>query len=379
MQHRSTPVARTLGGAALMSTAAAWGAASIQSYAHGPRPDILVPLALASAGVVGWILASRSAPLVKPLPATAPARATVPGKLGAVRRDWGFIATAYLTVWAPYAAANSAFYSGPNSTAGAAYCLLTFVVGVVASLCLLSLLQSYLDRMQQVLRADAAAGRVHAVRVRFGTPVQETYRYPAGDGTGRSRIQVTYCIELMPQDDAGGQHAIRLQTGHAGHATKVSDKHLTHAAARLAGHEGWLCWPTRWEDVADTNKERRVSAAFVSDSGHVVWGATPEEDHAPYLRDGAAPVRETDTASWVTPVPRPSRYFAGVHASHLRIAAVGALLAVPFLLDVVPHWAGLLLGVVSGAIGLFAGMTMDGTGVDQEPWTRRERSHPSLR
>ncbi|CAM5243761.1 hypothetical protein GCM10010345_71190 [Streptomyces canarius] len=101
MQHRSTPLARALGAAALLSAAAAWGAASIRSDT-GPRLDILVPLALAASSASGWLLVSRSAPLVEPLPVTAPARETIPGNLGAVRRDWGLVATAYLTVWAPY-------------------------------------------------------------------------------------------------------------------------------------------------------------------------------------------------------------------------------------------------------------------------------------
>ncbi|AEY86217.1 hypothetical protein SHJG_0940 [Streptomyces hygroscopicus subsp. jinggangensis 5008] len=39
---------------------------------------------------------------------TAPARETIPGNLGAVRRDWGLVAAAYLTVWAPYVAACAA-------------------------------------------------------------------------------------------------------------------------------------------------------------------------------------------------------------------------------------------------------------------------------
>ncbi|MFF5897223.1 hypothetical protein ACFY8O_14985 [Streptomyces argenteolus] len=377
MQHHSTPVARAVGAATLLSAAAAWGAASLQSHTDGPRWDILVPLGLASAFVVGWLHASRSAPLVRPLPATAPPQTTIPGKLGVVRRDWGLVAAAYLTVWAPFAAANSAFYSGRSSELGAVYCLLTFVLGVVSSLCLLSLLQSYLDHAQHILRKDAAAGGVHAVRVRFGTAVQEAYRYPAGNG-GRIAVKHSYSLELTSEDDTDGQHVVRLQAVHAGHGSIVSEKHLTHAAAQLVAHAGWLCWPTRWRDVAEAGKARTVSAAFVSDSGHVVWGATLEEDHRYYLHEGAAPVCETDTALSVTPIPRPSRYFVGTHASHLRFAAAGALLAVPFLLDVAPRWASLLLGLISGAVGLLAGMTMDGVGVDQEPWTRRETSHPSL-
>ncbi|MGW7256464.1 hypothetical protein [Streptomyces sp. NPDC054834] len=88
---------------------------------------------------------------------------------------------------------------------------------------------------------------------------------------------------------------------------------------------------------------------------------------------------QTDTALAVAPLPRPSRYFPKEHASHLLIATAGALLSVPYLLGVVPHWAGVLLAVVSGIVGLFAGMTMGGVGVDQEPWTVSTTSHPSLR
>ncbi|MET9450675.1 hypothetical protein [Streptomyces cinerochromogenes] len=376
MQHRSTPLARALGAAALLSTAVAWGAATIRSDT-GPRLDIVVSLALAALFALGWLLASRSAPLVTPLPATAPARKTVPGKLGAVHRDWGLIAAAYLTVWAPHVAACAA-NEGRESLLGDLFVVLTFILGAALSLCNLSLLQSYLDPAQRMLKEDAAAGSVHAVRVRFGTPVRETYRYPTGKGVGRIGVRSSYYIELVPEGETDGQGAVRLRTTHVGHSVIVSEKHLTHAAAQLVGHGGWLCWPARWRDIAGTEKERRVSAAFVSDSGHVVWGVTQEEDYAPYLREGTAPVCATDTALTVTPLPRPSRYFPKVHGWHLGVAAVGALLALPFLLDVVPYWAGLLLGVLSGALGVFAGMTLDGVGVDQEPWSVRERLHPAL-
>ncbi|MER6527693.1 hypothetical protein [Streptomyces sp. NPDC001508] len=155
--------------------------------------------------------------------------------------------------------------------------------------------------------------------------------------------------------------------------------HRPGALRHDVGHSGWLCRPTRWRDIAGTNKERTVSAAFVSDSGHVVWGTTPKDDYVYYLRAAGAPVCQTDTALAAAPLPRPSRYFPKAHTSHLGIAAVGALLSVPCLLGVVPHWAGMLLGVLSGAVGLLAGMTMGGVGVDQEPWTVRTTSHPSLR
>ncbi len=362
MQRTSTPLATTLGAAAVLSTAAAWGAACIRYDASAPRLDVLVPLALAAVFAGGWLLASRAAPPVEPLPATAPPRERIPGKLGAVRRDWGFFAASCLTIWAPYVAARTAYGDG-GSALGSAYCAITLLFGAVLSLYAISLLKSQLGPAQRMLRKDAAAGSVHAVRVRFGTPVQDA------DSS-------SYYVELVLDVDARRRPTVRLQAMPGYNFREaVGAKHLTHAAARLVGHGGWLCWPSRWRYVALLDKQRTVSAAFVSDSGHVVWGVTPEEDYAKYLRGDAAraPLCETDTALAVEPLPQPSRYFPKAHASSLRVAAVGALLAVPFLLGVVPYWVGLLLGVIAGAVGLFAGMTMEGVGVDQEPWTVRER------
>lgn len=99
----------------------------------------------------------------------------------------------------------------------------------------LALLPSYLGREQRLLKEDAAAGGVH-------------------------------------EGDTDGERTVRLQAMNAGHSSTVGDKHLSQSAAQLADHSGWLCWPTRWRDIAGTNKEHTVSAAFVSDSGHVVWG-----------------------------------------------------------------------------------------------------------
>ena len=379
MSHVSTPLARTLGGAALLSAATAWAATSLPPT-DAPRLHVLMPLALAALFSLGWVLASRSAPLVEPLQVTAPPRETIPGKLGTVRRDRGFFLAAFLVVWAPCAGASSAAGKGVDPSLFNLYVAVSWLFGAVFSLFVLALLKSQLGPAQRVLREDAAAGGVHAIRVRFRTPVKESYRYPTRNGSGQTATTSAYYVELARENETDSRRPIRLQAmpGHNLRIT-VGDKHLAQAAAQLAGHSGWLCWPTRWRNIARTSEERTVSAAFVSDSGHVVWGVTPQDDYAGYLRDGAAPLCRTDTALAVEPLPRPSRYFPKVHASHLRVAAVGALLAVPFLLGAVPHWAGMLLGVASGAVGLFAGMTMDGVGVDQEPWTVRETSHPSLR
>ena len=372
MQHVSTPLARTLGAAALLSAAVAWTATSLP-VRDAPRWEVLVPLALAALFSLGWVAASRWAPLVKPLPVPATPQERIPGELGAVRRDWGFFLAAFLTVWAPCAAACAAVGKGVDPFLFSLYVVLSWPFGAVLSLYVVSLLKNQLGPGQRILREDAAAGSVHAIRVRFRAPVQRS--------TGNSVAPFSlYCFDLAPESENDRQPSIRLQAmSGENFRMAVGDKHLAHAAAQLVGHSGWLCWPTRWRDIAGTNKERSVSAAFVSDSGHVVWGVTPSDDYGKYLRAGAAPVRPTDTAFAVAPLPRPSRYFRMVHALHLSIAAVAALLSVPFLLGAVPHWAGMPLGVLSGLLGFFAGMTLDHQGVDREPWTVGAASHPSPR
>ncbi|MET7287081.1 hypothetical protein [Streptomyces sp. NPDC005573] len=379
MQHRSTPLATFLGAAALLSATAAWAMSYARYDAKTPRLDILVPLALAGVFALAWLLTSRTAPPVEPLPATGAAEAGIPGRLAPIRRDWGHIGAVYLIVWTPLAAVRPAYGDG-GSVLGSLYCLIAWLFGFVMSLYAIGLLKNQLGPAQRMLREDAAGGRVHAMRVRFTTPVLESYRYPAQTGVGKIATSTTYSAELTPETGSQGRRTIRL-TAMPDYNFRISngDKHLAQAAARLVGHDGWLCWPTRWRDIAGTDKQRRIPAAFVSDSGHVVWGAMSEEDYAPYLRTDVAPVRETDTTLTAGPLPRPSRYVPKKHASALRIAAVGALLAVPYLLGVVPYWAGLLLGVAAGGVGLFAGMTTDGAGIPREQWTVRETSHPSLR
>ncbi|MGX9890559.1 hypothetical protein [Streptomyces sp. NPDC002276] len=362
MQHVSTPLARTLGAAALLSVSIAWAATALPP-GDAPRLDVLVPLGLAALFGPGWVLASRAAPLVEPLPVAAAPQERIPGKLGAVRREWGFFLAAFLVVWAPCVGVSTSWVKGNGAgpLLFGLYAVASWLFGAVLSGYSFVLLRNPLGPGQRMLRDDAAAGSVHAIRVRFRGPSS------------------SYSVELTPEKETDRQPTIRLQAMSGKNFRQgVGDRHLAHAAAQLVGHSGWLCWPTRWRDIAGTNKERLVSAAFVSDSGHVVWGVTPSDDYGKYLRAGAAPVRPTDTAFAVAPLPRPSRYFPKVHAAHLSIAAVGALLAVPFLFGVVPHWAGMLLGVFSGLVGLFAGMTVGLVGRERGPWTVRTTSHPSL-
>ncbi|MGX9890558.1 hypothetical protein [Streptomyces sp. NPDC002276] len=379
MQHVSTPLARTLGAAALLSASIAWAATALPPR-DTPRLDVLVPLGLASMFSLGWVLASRAAPLVEPLPVAAAPQERIPGTLGAVRRGWGFFLISFLVVWAPCASASAAAGKGVDPFLFSLYSVVAWFFGAASTVFASALLRNPLGPGQRMLREDAAAGGVHAIRVRFHKPVKVSHRYPTGKGVGQIGTARNYYVELTPENEADRQRAVQLHAVPGDNFRMgVGEKHLAHAAAQLMGHGGWLCWPTRWQDIAGTDKARLVPAVFVSDSGHVVWGQTHSDDYGKYLRAGAAPVCRTDTAFAVAPLPVPSRYFPKAYAVSLSIAAGGALLCVPVLLGVVPHWAGMLLSVLAGCVGLFAGIKMGGVGMVEEPWTVRYTAHPSLR
>jgi hypothetical protein len=382
MRHRSTLLSSSLGGAALLSVAVACGAAVARYDTEAPRIDILVPLGLAAVFTGGWLVAVRAAAPVERLPAVG-VRDGIAGTLAAVRRDWGLIATVYLTLWAPYAAARTAYSKG-GSTFGILCCVLTLGIAIVLSPYAIGLLTNQLGAAQRMLAQDAAGGRVHAVRVRFGTPVRKEYRRPAGTGVGKIVTTMTYYAELLPEGGAGVQRTIPLHAMYTGDNFRIplGGKHLSHAAAQLPGHTGWLCWPTRWKEIGATDKHHQVPAAFVADTGHVVWGHTVEEDWEFWLRGGNAPVRETDPGRAAEPLPRPSRFRPKAHVRPLTVAAVAAATAVPFLLGAVPYEAGVALGAVVAVLVLAAGV-LTGSAADEnldpDLWTVRREEHPSLR
>lgn len=397
MRKRSTLLAKILGGAALACLAGGLGMTIVRYDAEAPRLDVLVPLALAAMLVGGWVLAVRAAPPVERIPLPSTHREGIPTTLGAVRRDWGYIAAVYLTIWAPYAAARAAAGTG-GSVIGSAWCGITLLFAVAMSLYAIGLLKTQLGAAQRMLMEDAAAGSVHAVRVRFGTAVRQDYRAPAGTGVGDITTTNSYWVDLLPEGDfggdtggdtggdPGGQRVVRLQPMYSGDNFRVmiGDKHLSYAAAQLSGHSGWLCWPRRWKDIAATDKTRGVSAAFVSDTGHVVWGRTGQQDCEHWLRGGAAPVCETGSGPAAEPLPHPSRFLPKAHTRALLIAAAAALTAVPYLLGLVPHALGLALGAAAGILALAASASLTLIGIqrenmDPELWTVSDEAHPSLR
>ncbi|MGW1794399.1 hypothetical protein ACWCQN_00010 [Streptomyces sp. NPDC001984] len=380
MRHRSTPLSVTLGGAALLGAAVAMGTVFVRYDADTPRFDILGALALSGLLAVGWVLAVRAAPAVPRL-APAAQQEAIPGRLASVRRDWGWIGAVYLTVWAPYAAARAAYGKG-GSLLASALCLVTLLFGLALSAFAMGLLTDQLEKPQRLLRQDAAAGRVHAVRVRVGGMVRQDYRQPSKASVGQVDTINSYWIELTAD---GGTRSVQFRTmDGSAFRIRTGDKHVRDAAAQLDGHAGWLCWPTRWKEIAATDDQREMPAAFVVDTGHVVWGTTREADWQPWLRGGRAPVRETDTALSAAPMARPSRYAPGAHDRSLLFMAGAALVAAPFLLGLVSGALAGLVGAVSGGLALYSGLRLvypDNVTrfMDPELWTLRQESHPSLR
>ncbi|MFI6862871.1 hypothetical protein ACIBKZ_23755 [Streptomyces sp. NPDC050421] len=382
MRHRSTLLSKAFGAAALASTAVAYGTALVRGNADAPRWDVLVPLTVGALLAGCWVLAVRAAPPVVRQP-VAPARAQIPATLGAIRRDWRHITMAYLVIWAPFFA-GAAAQRGSGSTLGGIWCSLTAFFAIVLSFYVLALVTTQLGPGQKILRADAAAGRVHAVRARFGDAVREQYRRPTGTGVGSISTVDFYYAELLPEGE-DGVRAVRPTVRFAamsGDSFRINlgDKHLSRAAAELVGHSGWLCWPTRWKDLAGTDKQRRVAAAFVTDTGHVVWGHTREDDWTTWLRGEIAPVRETDPTLSAQVLPSPSRFLPAAHGVSLLYAAAAAVLAVPYLVGAAPFGVGIGLGVAAGVVGFIAGgrMSSGAKGLDPALWTVRQESHSSL-
>lgn len=116
-------------------------------------------------------------------------------------------------MWAPYAAARVAYgtdYGKSGSPAASALCALTLLYAVIGSLYGIGLLGRQLGAAQRLLREDATAGRVHAVRVRNTGAVQENYRSPARTGVGKTSVSVSRWLELEA-DGAGDVRPLRLR------------------------------------------------------------------------------------------------------------------------------------------------------------------------
>ncbi|MFI7357674.1 hypothetical protein ACIBTP_27595 [Streptomyces avidinii] len=113
----------------------------------------------------------------------------------------------------------------------------------------------------------------------------------------------------------------------------TGDQHLARAAAaRLVGHEARLCRPARRKQAPAAPTDRRfpLSAALVTDTGHVVRCRTFATDRDRCPRAGRAPEHPTDPRLTAVPLPHPVRF---VHR-----ATPGAPDDPPITLAAPPRW-----------------------------------------
>lgn len=375
----STVLTRLCGGAALVAVAVAVGLTLVRQDAPTPRWDIIEALGVAALAVCGWVLACRAAPAVR-VESPVPAQPSIPRSLRKPPHDWGLAAGAVLTIVAPLTVLRFGFalYEGVLTGlvgiagTGLGFWLLVYVAT--------DLLGHRLGPSQRVLFADAAAGQVHAVRVRIGAPVWKRYE-KRGDKPGTTKAEHTHWLEVSPVE--GGPplrvHPMYPAGGGTGLTRATTD--LLQAGLQLTGHQAWLCLPTRWKLI-----EKGLPAALVTDTGHVVWGELSRDAARQYL---AAPVNGASVNVHATSPDRPSVALPGrakfrqdLHGPQLLWLLGAFVLAAPALLGVVEGFPGSLL-----CLGSAVTVATSGLGVTRRArelpgtigWTVREGRDPAIR
>ncbi|MFI6486052.1 hypothetical protein [Streptomyces sp. NPDC050564] len=377
--RRTTVLSRFCGGAALVAVTVAVGLALARDDARTPRWDVIEALGFAALAAGGWVLACRAAPTVRGK-SPVPAPATIPRSLRKPPHDWGLAAGVVLTIVTPLVVLRFGFTLHEGALTG-----LALIAGMALGFWLLvyvatDLLGYRLGPRQRVLCADAAAGQVHAVRVRIGAPVWKRYE-KRGDKPGTTKAEHTQWLEVSPV--AGG---VPLQVspmypagGGTGLTRTTTD--LLQAGLQLAGHEAWLCLPTRWKLI-----EKQLPAALVVDTGHVVWGELSRDAARQYLADriNGAPVNLHPTSPDRPSLALPGRakFRQDLHGRQLVWLLAAFALAAPALLGAAAGFPGSLL-----CLGSAVAVAASGLGVTRRAtelpgaigWTVREGRDPAIR
>lgn len=155
---------------------------------------------------------------------------------------------------------------------------------------------------QRVLRADAATGQVHAVRVRIGAPIWKRYE-KRGDKPGTIKAEHTHWLEVSPVEGGVPLQISAMYPAGGGTGLTRTTTDLLQAGLQLACRQAWLCLPTRWKMI-----EKELPAALVVDTGHVVWGELSRDAARQYLADrisGAPRLSQPHLSR--PPEPRPAR------------------------------------------------------------------------
>ncbi|WP_210575732.1 hypothetical protein [Streptomyces sp. GESEQ-4] len=377
--RRTTVLTRLCGGAALVAVAVAVGLILVRHDAPTPRWDVIEALGLAALAAGGWVLACRAAPTLQ-VESTVPAQASIPRSLRKPPHDWGLAAGVVLTIVTPLAVLRFGFtlYEG----------VLTGFVGIVGmglGFWLLvyvatDLLGHRLGPRQRVLCADAAAGQVHAVRVRIGAPVWKRYE-KRGDKPGTTKAEHMQWLEVSPVEGGVPLQVYPMYPAGGGTGLTRTTTDLLQAGLQLADHHAWLCLPTRWKLI-----KKGLPAALVADTGHVVWGELSRDAARQYLADrtNGAPVNLHPTSPERPSLALPGRakFRQDLHGRQLVWLLAAFALAAPALLGAVADFPGSLL-----CLGSTVAVTASGLAVTRRAgempgaigWTVREGRDPAIR
>ncbi|MGW4905435.1 hypothetical protein [Streptomyces sp. NPDC004270] len=377
--RRATVLTRLCGGAALAAVAVAVGLVLVRHDAPTPRWDIIETLGVAALAAGGWILACRTAPMVR-VESPVPAQASIPRSLRQPPHDWGLAAGVVLTIVTPLAVLRFgvSLYEGvltvlaPVVGMGLGFWLLVYVAT--------DLLGHRLGARQRVLCADAAAGQVHAVRVRIEAPVWKRYE-TRGDKPGTIKAEHTHWLEVSPVEGGRPLQVCPMYPAGGGTGLTRSTTDLLQAGLQLGGHQAWMCLPTRWKLI-----EKGLPVALVADTGHVVWGELSRDVARRYLAD---PVNGASVNLHPTSPDRPSLALAGrakfrrdLHGRQLVWLLAAFALSAPALLGAVTGFPGSLL-----CLGTAVAVAASGLGITRRVgelpgevgWTVRESRDPAIR
>ncbi|MGW7423135.1 hypothetical protein ACWGJB_24355 [Streptomyces sp. NPDC054813] len=377
--RRATVLTRLCGGTALVAVAVAVGLVLVRHDAPTPRWDIIETLGVAALAAGGWILACRTAPTVR-VESTVPAQASIPRSLRPPPHDWGLAAGVALTIVTPLAALwfGLTLYEGVLTVLavglgmGLGFWLLVYVVTDLSG--------RRLGPRQRVLCADAAAGQVHAVRVRIDAPVWKRYE-KRGDKPGTIKAEHMHWLEVSPVGGGVPLQVCPMYPAAGGTGLTRTTTDLLQAGLQLDGHQAWMCLPTRWKLI-----EKGLPVALVADTGHVVWGELSPDIARQYLAD---PVNGTPVNLHPTSPDRPSLALGGrakfrqdLHGRQLTWLIAAFALAAPALLGAVAGFPGALL-----CLGTAVAVASSGLGVTHRAgelpgeigWTVRESRDPAIR
>ncbi|RVU27443.1 hypothetical protein EOT10_09780 [Streptomyces antnestii] len=364
--RRSTLLTRALGTGALATAATSLALVYVPVTTSVPRLDIVGALAATAVLTAAWALACLTAPRLTtpdtPPPAEPPA---LPSQLPAIPRDFGRATGAVLIALTPCTLAWLAMRGGTFIGSFLFFLTLFGTLKIATFLRRSASPKAFRDKVR-VLIEDAAAGEVHAVRVRVGRPLLLRYS-ERGDRPGQ--ISVTQEYSLLLHDASGDE--IPLAT------TEVSE--LARAGELLSGTQGWLMWSRRYKLI-----ESMQPVAFVADrDGTTILGLTnPAEVTYRTATHSVRDPRPTTRDRRARPLRRNAKFRLPVHGP----IAAGALLAsLPALLLGTDGLPGLLAWLLCGlAVAAFVTGVLRGVSatadcvVKDTEWTERDEQDPSI-